>query len=291
MEDPICMNADPDQCPVLAPYKTQDFVECRWEGQLVDEDVGLWTPIERLPGCNAMWPWGGPDKKPVITGDDCTPTPGYVSPNLMLEIGGNSYFPQALEYYNGVDPKSLGGCDTPHECPVWHEWAQGYRTGNITYVQHGTQEEVLANMAENSENNRLVIPGLQNDDNYSARTATKTYGGAINQTYVLTMETTFTAWCDSYLSTQPIGLPCITGTAAATSTAPATSSTGLNTSKAATSSSTSGASSKAAATTVTPTTVAKATATAPTSSEAAAGAADTGIVQCRRSRRHLSNSF
>lgn len=43
-------------CPALTP--SVDFgaaARCRFQGQIIDEDVGQALPLTLLPGCNAIW--------------------------------------------------------------------------------------------------------------------------------------------------------------------------------------------------------------------------------------------
>lgn len=55
-------------CPALEPsIDFQAAFNCRFQGQIVDEDVGAQSWLEELPGCNALWTGDG-DKPPCPAG-------------------------------------------------------------------------------------------------------------------------------------------------------------------------------------------------------------------------------
>ncbi|OCF32426.1 hypothetical protein I316_05852 [Kwoniella heveanensis BCC8398] len=73
---------DLDQCEPLKRTKSiANSWECRYEGKLPDEEVGLYRPIPKLPGCNPLWK-DGVDEKPTC---ESTPKPGMVVPNAYFE--------------------------------------------------------------------------------------------------------------------------------------------------------------------------------------------------------------
>ncbi|WWC98185.1 hypothetical protein V866_005076 [Kwoniella sp. B9012] len=71
-----------DACAPLKKTKSEpNSWECRLDGKIPDEEVGLWRPISQLPGCNPLWK-NGVTQKP---GCSSTPKPGYVFPNAYFE--------------------------------------------------------------------------------------------------------------------------------------------------------------------------------------------------------------
>jgi len=70
-------------CPALnAVLDTQAASACRFEGSIVDENIGLNGPINALPGCNPVW--DGTGTKPAC---GATPTPGLESTQQTLLAG------------------------------------------------------------------------------------------------------------------------------------------------------------------------------------------------------------
>lgn len=66
---------------------------CAFEGQIVDEwvvgrvsltarDVGLYRPLDKLPGCNPLWTDSMPDTKPECKADEGDPA--LVHPNAFF---------------------------------------------------------------------------------------------------------------------------------------------------------------------------------------------------------------
>ncbi|WWC63823.1 uncharacterized protein I303_106428 [Kwoniella dejecticola CBS 10117] len=72
-----------DACAPLKKTKSEPKSwDCRLDGQIPDEEVGLWRPIKSLPGCNPLW------KASQTTKPGCSSTPakpGYVNPNAYFE--------------------------------------------------------------------------------------------------------------------------------------------------------------------------------------------------------------
>lgn len=70
-------------CPHLAAVMDQQAADaCRYEGEVVNEDIGDKHPIAALPGCNPIWHGTGP--KPTC---DSTTTPGLVGTQEALMTG------------------------------------------------------------------------------------------------------------------------------------------------------------------------------------------------------------
>ena len=71
-----------DQLETCAPLaKTLDQTaswNCRYENQIPNEDVGLYRALDKLPGCNLVWPTNSPDTKPVCEETD---PPAFIYPN------------------------------------------------------------------------------------------------------------------------------------------------------------------------------------------------------------------
>lgn len=58
---------EPRNCPALnRTYNARRAANCRLQTQIVNEEVGMVTPLERLPGCND--PWSGNGSKPGCSG-------------------------------------------------------------------------------------------------------------------------------------------------------------------------------------------------------------------------------
>ncbi|WVF65345.1 hypothetical protein IAT40_000071 [Kwoniella sp. CBS 6097] len=71
-----------DLCePIKRTKSIANSWECRFEGDLPDEEVGLYRPIPKLPGCNPLWK-DGVDQKPTC---ESSPKPGFVAPNAYFE--------------------------------------------------------------------------------------------------------------------------------------------------------------------------------------------------------------
>ena len=80
-------------CPPLnAVMDSQSASACRYEGEVVNEDIGDQHPIALLPGCNAIWTGTGP--KPACPNAAATPamrntqevlTPGWTEIGCIAE--------------------------------------------------------------------------------------------------------------------------------------------------------------------------------------------------------------
>lgn len=59
---------DIHNCPALKPsIDLGAAARCRFQGEIIDEDVGYEAPLQLLPGCNALWEGSG-DKPPCPAG-------------------------------------------------------------------------------------------------------------------------------------------------------------------------------------------------------------------------------
>ncbi|WVQ81180.1 hypothetical protein IAT38_003302 [Cryptococcus sp. DSM 104549] len=67
--------------PLAATTSESATWDCRLEGPIPAEEVGLWRPIDALPGCNPVWKSGVPDKP---TCDQTLEEPGMVGPNVYF---------------------------------------------------------------------------------------------------------------------------------------------------------------------------------------------------------------
>ncbi|KAK8844091.1 hypothetical protein IAR55_006885 [Kwoniella newhampshirensis] len=80
--------------PLKASMSEENSWECRLEGQIPDEQVGLVRPIKKLPGCNPVW------KSDVSKKPTCNPkveNPGWAAPNTYFEnLKFRNHIPMAL---------------------------------------------------------------------------------------------------------------------------------------------------------------------------------------------------
>lgn len=148
-----CRVADEIQnCPAFANYDQWEKDKCLLEGEIVDEDVGYFRPIDNIPGCNPYWGWDGPDDKP---GGCSGPNPGFVAPNLQLGPARIPYVVPGFDTtkYNLDDPK--GVVASSGAIPSKNQYLTlKPRSTNITYfgvttqIEHGTQDDVNARASE-----------------------------------------------------------------------------------------------------------------------------------------------
>ncbi|WVQ93020.1 hypothetical protein IAU59_000083 [Kwoniella sp. CBS 9459] len=85
---------DLDQCePIKRTKSIAKSWKCRFEGEIPDEEVGLYRPIPKLPGCNPLW-MEGVAEKPTC---ESSPDPGFVAPNAYFEnLKFRNHIPIAL---------------------------------------------------------------------------------------------------------------------------------------------------------------------------------------------------
>lgn len=85
-------------CPAFKPSYDENAnqyhkdTQCAYQGKIPNEDVGLYEVIDKLPGCNPIWPADGP-----VTREHCDapPSPGWVAPNAW-KSGSGPFFPFIL---------------------------------------------------------------------------------------------------------------------------------------------------------------------------------------------------
>lgn len=84
--------------------------QCRYQGQILDEDIGFLKPLTSLPGCNAKWGWEDGPAKPKECPEN-KPKPGYVNPQYQLNFFYRQHIPISMQG-SGVDPTTinLGDC-------------------------------------------------------------------------------------------------------------------------------------------------------------------------------------
>jgi hypothetical protein len=94
------------KCAPFRPHLQGDErFDCRIEGAIPNEDVGYSRPIPKLPGCNPVWGWDGPLKKP-----DCadTSTSTWVAPKVQYHGSMNAKgLPLWFKEASSSDPAKL----------------------------------------------------------------------------------------------------------------------------------------------------------------------------------------
>lgn len=129
-------------CPVFSDKTIDDngkARDCRYAGQIPDEDVGLFQPLDQLPGCNPLWEANGPVDKPTncpwYHGD-----PGWVSPNAYMFYDRKTV-PQAVNIPVGSTIANISHPNIPDQ--HLGVWGSDDAT-NKGKVLVGTDEEVRA---------------------------------------------------------------------------------------------------------------------------------------------------
>ncbi|EJT52721.1 hypothetical protein A1Q1_02056 [Trichosporon asahii var. asahii CBS 2479] len=104
-----------DQTDQCAPLKKSHNVEsartCAYQGMIPAEDVGVYRAIDKLPGCNPLWPVEAGDEKPKC---DNAATPGWVKPNIAFKQGFLNRLPL---YLPNMVPESMSF--------NWRNWEAG----------------------------------------------------------------------------------------------------------------------------------------------------------------------
>ncbi|EJT52488.1 hypothetical protein A1Q1_03769 [Trichosporon asahii var. asahii CBS 2479] len=80
--------------------------QCRYQGQILDEDIGFLKPLSSLPGCNPKWNWEDGPAKPTNCPEN-KPKPGYVNPQYQLNFFYRQHIPISMQG-SGVDPTTIG---------------------------------------------------------------------------------------------------------------------------------------------------------------------------------------
>lgn len=94
-----------EQIGQCAPLKQSLNVEaarnCAYQGMIPNEDAGIYRAIDKMPGCNPLWPANAGDDKPKCEGGS---EPGWVKPNVAFMQGFLNRLPL---YMPNVVPESL----------------------------------------------------------------------------------------------------------------------------------------------------------------------------------------
>lgn len=155
-----CPNAagNIDDCPALKAAKdTQAASACRFEGSVVDENIGLNGPINALPGCNPIW--DGTGTKPTC---NAAPAPGLKTTQEPLLSG----WTQIGCIAEGTNGRALTGASftdannmTPNVCASYCggkgfkyagiEWSQECYCGN-SLVNGASTNTVSADQCSNA---------------------------------------------------------------------------------------------------------------------------------------------
>ncbi|KAL1408078.1 hypothetical protein Q8F55_004876 [Vanrija albida] len=153
-----------EKCP---PLSTPEVVNdgkasaCRLSGQIPAEEVGLFRPLDQLPGCNPNWaPENGlnkPNNCPWYKGD-----PGFVGPNAWWQQiwGANPYPVVALDVPDSqVDAGGIATKIFPGG--KMGRWGTSPGGGNNDKVMVGSQNDINAN--KNGPGNRNArVNSIQN---------------------------------------------------------------------------------------------------------------------------------
>lgn len=71
--------------------------QCRYQGQILDEDIGFLHPLTSLPGCNPKWGWDDGPAKPTNCPEPNKPKPGYVTPQYQLNFFYRQHIPISMQ--------------------------------------------------------------------------------------------------------------------------------------------------------------------------------------------------
>lgn len=135
-------------CAPLAKSTNESATwDCRLQGPIPAEDVGLWRPIDQLPGCNPLW------KTDVATKPTCESTagPAMVGANVYFEnLKYRMHIPMAMSsIHNTSDLEGLiPGLGNNGDSKLQAWGSDGVDHAEMTV---GTWEEIEA--AEVSESN------------------------------------------------------------------------------------------------------------------------------------------
>ncbi|ODN76938.1 hypothetical protein, variant [Cryptococcus amylolentus CBS 6039] len=129
-------------CAPLAKSTNESATwDCRLEGKIPDEDVGLQRPIDKLPGCNPLWT---ADVATKPTCDETASDPSMFGPNVLFEnLIYRWHVPMAAAFVTitsdlaGLTP-SLGNTGDSR-LVAWG--SEGSDTSRMTV---GTLEEIIA---------------------------------------------------------------------------------------------------------------------------------------------------
>ncbi|WVQ74401.1 hypothetical protein IAR50_004002 [Cryptococcus sp. DSM 104548] len=133
--------------PLAASANESATWDCRLEGKIPDEDVGLYAPIDKLPGCNPLWT-ADVATKPIC--DETAAIPSMVGPNVLFEnLVYRWHVPMAATFvsnFSDLDAyiPSLGNAGDS-KLVAW-----GTEGSDISSMTVGTLEEILAGVAGGS---------------------------------------------------------------------------------------------------------------------------------------------
>ncbi|EIW68134.1 hypothetical protein TREMEDRAFT_45085 [Tremella mesenterica DSM 1558] len=130
-------------CGPFKPTLSQPNSEaCRYQNQIPDEDMGYWTPISKLPGCNGLWGAEQGPSKPACTSP--APNPSYVYPNVYFEnLKYVTHIPLALPQID--DTQSLEGWTPALGAKGASRLVRWGSDGSDQSLLHvGTQAEIIA---------------------------------------------------------------------------------------------------------------------------------------------------
>ncbi|WRT69280.1 uncharacterized protein IL334_006264 [Kwoniella shivajii] len=152
-----------DACAPLKKTKSEPASwECRLDGGIPDEEVGLYRPIAKLPGCNPLWK-SGVDTKP-----GCSPTPanpGYVYPNAYFEnLKFRNKIPVALaELKDDADITTFIPSVGDNGAGRLGRW--GTEGSNKDQLRAGTWQSIINALAPGTKappvGNMITLPGNQ----------------------------------------------------------------------------------------------------------------------------------
>ncbi|CAD6589491.1 MAG: hypothetical protein TREMPRED_005378 [Tremellales sp. Tagirdzhanova-0007] len=133
------------QCaPLAATMNVTAAWDCRYQGQIPDEDVGFYRPLDSLPGCNPLWTSDMPDVH--STCDPAPQPPAFVSPdaffeNLLYRQHIPIAFPQAENSSDTGDFIPGLGATGASKVLLW-----GSDGSDVNDVEVGTVEDIVAGL-------------------------------------------------------------------------------------------------------------------------------------------------
>lgn len=161
--------------------KNESRFNCRYQGQILSEDVGFIKPLSSLPGCNAKWGWDDGPTKPKTCPEN-KPTPGYVSPQFQLETFYGITVPLAVPGYKedpfNINLGDLASVSRGYGARV-NTWGATRDIGNYSNIApvdqpmelEATQADVDAAASQSDNNKHPVVQGLGDKNEYTATKA------------------------------------------------------------------------------------------------------------------------
>ncbi|TXT13267.1 hypothetical protein VHUM_00634 [Vanrija humicola] len=160
-----------DKCPPFASPNVVNIDKssaCRFSGQIPAEEVGLFRPLDQLPGCNPNWaPENGlskPTNCPWFKGD-----PGFVGPNAWWQkVWGAEVHPVvALDTPDNQNWNS-GIAASIFKSGKMGRWGQSPSGGNNDKVMVGSANDINANKNGPGQRNARVN-GMKNSCAYQGQ--------------------------------------------------------------------------------------------------------------------------